>query len=87
MEKYYIDLSNWDKVQNKYIFPGTPDKSNWHMHGFVPMNDYTVDLFGWDGFTFETDIDGTEEIEIKVFTLEFKEGRNVEVGNEFVWKA
>ncbi len=87
MEQYFIDLSKWDKSGGKYTYPGTPDKSSWYMHGFVPMNDYTEDLYGWYGFTFDTDIEGREEIEIKAYTLEFKEGRNVEVGNEFRWRT
>ncbi len=87
MNQYIIDLSGWDKRGNKYIYPNTPGKSNWYMHGFVPKNDYTIDIYGWYGFAFETEIDGAEEIEIKVETLEFKEGRNVEVGNTFTWRA
>lgn len=89
MDRYVIDLSGWDKTGNKYIYPNTPNKSNWYLHGFVPKNDYTIDIYGWYGFAFETDIDGdgVEEIEIKVETLEFREGRNVEVGNTFTWRA
>lgn len=87
MKQFVIDLKEWDRRGNKYIFPNTPDKSNWYLHGFVPKNDYTIDIFGWYGFTFETDIDGTEEIEIKVETLEFREGRDIEVGNTFTWKS
>ncbi len=87
MEQFIISLDNWDKKGNKYIFPNTPAKSNWYLHGFVPKNDYTINLYGWYGFTFETDIRGVENIEIKVETLEFREGRDVEVINEFSWKA
>ncbi len=87
MKQFVIDLKDWDRQGNKYVFPNIPNKSNWYMHGFVPKNDYTIDIYGWYGFTFETDINGTEEIEVKVETLEFREGRDVEVGNTFVWKS
>ncbi len=87
MKQCIIDLSKWDRRGGEYIFPNTPDKSNWYMHGFVPKNDYTIDIYGWYGFKFETDIDGAETIEIKVTTLEFREGRDSEVKNEFTWRA
>lgn len=87
MEQFVIDLKDWDRKENKYIFPNTPNKSNWYLHGFVPKNDYTIDIYGWYGFTFETDINGTEEVEIKVETLEFREGRDIEVSSIFTWKA
>ncbi len=87
MERYIIDLSKWDNDGKKYVYPNTPVDSKWYLHGFVPKNDYTIDIYGWYGFTFETDINGIEEIEIKAETLEFKEGRDEEVSNYFVWKA
>lgn len=87
MEQYVIDLSKWDKIGNKYIYPDTPEGSNWYLHGFTPKNDYTINLFGWYGFAFETDVDGAEEIKISAQVLEFREGRNVEVSDTFTWSA
>ncbi len=87
MEQFVINLDGWEKKDKKYIYPDTPAKSNWYLHGFVPKNDYTIDIYGWFGFEFETEISGSEEIEVKVETLEFREGRNVEVINTFTWKG
>lgn len=86
MEKV-INLSNWEKKNNKYIYPNTPNTDNWYLHGFVPKNDYTIDIYGWYGFFFETDINGVEDIEIIVETLEYREGRNLEIPNFFKWNA
>ena len=87
MDDFVIRLEDWDRCGGKYLCPGTSGTGNWRLHGFVPQNDHTVDLYGWYGFTFETEIDGAEEIVVKAETLEFREGRDLEVGDVFTWKA
>lgn len=87
MKEYVIDLDKWDRVERKYVYPLTPNKSNWYLHGFVAKNDYTIDLYNWCGFTFETEINGVEEIEVKVETIEFREARNLEIPDVFTWKT
>ena len=87
MSDFIINMDSWDKAENKYVFPNTPDGNNWYDHGLVPKNDYSADMFGWYGFSFETEIFGKEEIEVKVGLLDFGEVNSFEEIDYFVWRA
>ncbi len=87
MNSCIYDISKWDRKGNSYIYPGTPDKSNWYDKGLVPMNDYTADLYGWYGFTFETELHGAEEIEVRAGLLDFAEVNAEELIDYFTWKG
>ena len=47
MSEFILKMDKWDRVENSYIYPRTPNKSSWRRTGLVPENDYTADLFGW----------------------------------------
>lgn len=87
MSEFIINMDNWDRVGNKYVFPGTPEGNNWCDVGLIPENKYTIDLFGWYGFTFETEVHGKAEIEVKVGLLDFGEINAEEVLDYYTWKA
>ena len=87
MSEFIINLDNWDKVGDKYVFPGTPDKNNWCDVGLVPKNEYTIDLFGWYGFSFETEIHGKAEVVVRVGLLDFGEVNAEEIIDYYTWKA
>ena len=46
MSEFILKMDKWDRVENSYIYPRTPNKSSWRRTGLVPENDYTADLFG-----------------------------------------
>lgn len=87
MDEYMISLANWEKSGGRYTFPNTPPVSNWYLHGFTAKNDYTIDIYHWYGFAFETEIDGEADIEITVGTMQFREGRNQEIIDTFTWRG
>ncbi len=87
MKQFIIDLDKWDREGNKYIYLNVPDGNNWYDHGLVSKNDYSIDLFDWYGFSFETEIFGEEEVEIKVGLLDFGEVNSVEIIDYFSWHA
>ncbi len=87
MNSCICDISKWERKGNVYVYPGTPDKNNWYDKGLVPKNDYTADLYGWYGFTFETELHGAEEIEVRAGLLDFGEVNTGESIDDFVWKG
>ncbi len=87
MSEFIIDLDNWDRQGNKYVFPNTPDKCNWYDKGLMPKNDYTIDLFGWYGFSFETEVHGKAEIVVRVGLLDFGEINAEEIIDYYTWRA
>lgn len=87
MSEFIIDMDNWDKEGNRYVFPNTPEGNNWCDIGLVPKNKYTIDLFGWYGFSFETEVHGKAEIEVKVGLLDFGEINAEEIIDYYTWKA
>lgn len=87
MSEFIINMEHWDRCGNKYIFPGTPDKNNWYDIGLVPKNDYTADLFGWYGFSFETEVHGRTEIEVKAGLLDFGEINAEEIIDYYTWRV
>ena len=87
MSEFIINFDNWDRQGDTYIFPGTPDKNNWYDAGLVPKNDYTVDLFGWYGFSFETEVHGKAEVVVRAGLLDFGEINAEEIIDYFSWKA
>lgn len=87
MSEFIIKMDKWDRMGNKYVFPGTPDKCSWYDKGLVPKNDYTADLYGWYGFSFETEVHGQAEIEVKAGLLDFGEINAEEVIDYYTWRA
>ncbi len=87
MSEFVINMDGWDRVSNKYVFPNTPEGNNWCDRGLVPQNKYTIDLFGWYGFSFETEVYGKAEIEVKVGMLDFGEINAEEIIDYYTWKA
>ncbi len=87
MSDFIIEMDNWDRAGSKYVFPNTPDKNNWCDIGLVPKNDYTIDLFGWYGFSFETEVHGKAVVEVKVGLLDFGEINAEEIIDYYTWKA
>ena len=43
MSEFILKMDKWDRVENSYIYPRTPNKSSWRRTGLVPENDYTAD--------------------------------------------
>lgn len=87
MSEFIINMDSWDKSGNKYVFPDVPNKNNWYDVGLVPKNDYTLNLFGWYGFSFETEIHGKADIEVKVGLLDFGEINAEEIIDYYTWHA
>jgi hypothetical protein len=87
MSEFILKMDNWDRVGNCYIYPKTPDTSSWRNIGLVPENDYTADLFGWYGFSFETEVHGKETVEVRVGLLDFGEINAEEIIDYYTWKA
>ena len=87
MNSGVYDIDSWDRTGNCYVYPGTPKENNWYDHGLVPKNDFTADLYGWYGFTFETEVHGTEEIEVKAGLLDFGEVNVEEVIDFYTWRG
>ncbi len=87
MSEFIIEMDKWDRIGNKYVFPETPDKCSWYDKGLVPKNDYTADLYGWYGFSFETEVHGQAEIEIRAGLLDFGEINAEEVIDYYTWRA
>ncbi|MDO5396980.1 MAG: hypothetical protein Q4G33_03540 [bacterium] len=87
MSEFIIEMDGWDRIRNKYIFPLTPDKNNWYDVGLIPKNDYTADLFGWYGFSFETEIHGRAEIVVTAGLLDFGEVHSEETIDYYTWRA
>lgn len=87
MSKFIIEMDGWDRKKNKYVFPNTPDKNNWYDQGLVPKNDYTADIFGWYGFSFETEVHGRVEIVVTAGLLDFGEVHSEEVIDYYTWRA
>ncbi len=46
--------------------PGVTENNNWYEHGFVPKNDYSVDLKDWYGIAFELELPASCELELLV---------------------
>ena len=40
MSEFILKMDKWDRVENSYIYPRTPNKSSWRRTGLVPENDY-----------------------------------------------
>ena len=87
MSEFIIDMDLWDRDKNTYIFPKTPDKNNWYDTGLIPNNDYTADLYGWYGFSFETEVHGTEEIVVRAGLLDFGEVNAEEIVDYYTWRT
>lgn len=87
MSEFIINMDNWDRVRNTYVFPKTPDKNNWREIGLVSKNDFTIDLFGWYGFSFETEVHGKAEVVVRVGLLDFGEVNAEEIIDYYTWKA
>lgn len=87
MSEFIINMDNWDRVGNQYVYPNTPAKNNWYDKGLVPKNDFTIDLFGWYGFSFETEVHGKAEISVRVGLLDFGEVNAEEIIDYYTWKA
>ena len=87
MSEFIINMDNWDRSGNAYIFPGTPDKNNWCDVGLVPKNHYTADLYGWYCFSFETEIHGKADITVRVGLLDFGEINAEEIIDYYTWRA
>ena len=87
MSEFILKMDKWDRVENSYIYPRTPNKSSWRRTGLVPENDYTADLFGWYGLSFETEVHGKETVEVKVGLLDFGEINAEEIIDYYTWKA
>lgn len=87
MSEFIIEMDNWDRQGKRYVYPGTVEGNNWQDVGLVPRNKYTADLFGWYGFSFETEVHGKAEIEIKVGLLDFGEINAEEIIDYYTWKA
>lgn len=85
MNNGVYDISSWDRNGNEYIYPLIKKANNWYDHGLVPKNDLTADLFGWYGFTFETEVHGVEELTVTVGLLDFGEVNVEEVTDYFSW--
>lgn len=87
MKQFIVDFNKWENDGKRYVYPDVPEKNNWYDKGLVPKNDFTADLYGWYGFTFETEVFGEEEIEIKVGLLDFGEVNSEEVEDYFYWRS
>ena len=87
MSEFILKMDKWDRVANSYIYPRTANKSSWRRTGLVPENDYTAELFGWYGLSFETEVHGKETVEVKVGLLDFGEINAEEIIDYYTWKA
>lgn len=87
MSEFILKMDKWDRVENSYIYPRTPNKSSWKNVGLVPENDFTANLFGWYGLSFETEIHGKETVEVKVGLLDFGEINAEEIVDYYTWSA
>ena len=87
MSEFILKMNNWDREENKYIYPRTPDTCSWRNVGLVPENDFTANVFGWYAFSFETEVHGKETVEVTVGLLDFGEVNAEEIVDYYSWKA
>ncbi len=87
MSEFIINMDTWDRSDGAYIYPNTPKECSWYDVGLIPKNDFTADVFGWYGFTFETEIHGKVTVEVTAGLLDFGEVNVEETIDYYKWSA
>src|SRR5665647_2779106 len=90
----FSKLENWEMCINKnlikFTYPWIQKENNWYMHGFVPQNDFSMDLRDYHSMEFDIELEENRiyEVCVSIGLLQFV---NIDPKNEHIntanWKA